>query len=83
MGTPTKANGCLQISAPLQITPTTLSDCTASLTNMLGQIVKDIKVAFPLNNIPTIDLSNFSAGVYILRIKNSEGERTFKIVKIE
>jgi hypothetical protein len=76
-------NNCLQTSTPLKITPTTLPDCTASLTNMLGQIVTDIKVAFPLNNVPTIDLSNFSAGVYILRIKNSEGEKTFKIVKTE
>jgi PKD repeat protein len=76
-------NACLQMSAPLKITPTTLPDCIASLTNMLGQTVTDIKVMFPLTQIPTIDLSNFSAGVYILRIRNSEGERTFKIVKTE
>ena len=77
----TDKNGCLQISTPLQITPTTLPDCTASLTNMLGQTVIDLKIMFPLTQIPTIDLSGFSEGMYILRIKNSEGEKIFKIVK--
>lgn len=74
-------NGCLQTSAPLQITPTTLPDCTASLTNMLGQTVIDMKIVFPLTQIPTIDLSGFSEGMYLLRIKNAEGEKIFKIVK--
>ncbi len=49
------------------------------LFHINGQLLLQTNMS---NNLKTIDLSNFVAGAYILRIKAKEGTQTFKIMKI-
>ncbi len=79
----TDRNGCPQMATPLEVKPQTLPDFTVVLVNMLGQTVINSQRTFKVGEKVQLDLSGLAAGMYWLRIRNENGEKTLKVVKVQ
>ncbi len=68
---PNPTNNVLNITTPN-------SNYTIKLFNLQGQIVQKIK---SVTGSKTIDLSNLSTGIYILKLTSQKASKTFKVIK--
>ncbi len=75
---PNPANNWLQINGPLNPDKDKIM-----ITDVLGRSLAVVDSDIPTGNSTTIDVSEFSQGVYFLTIVNKDFQKTFRFVKTE
>lgn len=71
---PNPTNGLINIDFKNEIN-------TIKVSNLLGQVVYDEKVAVSTpGTIKSIDLSNYGNGIYIINVSNNKGTSSYKVI---